>query len=492
MNGEEGAPVGINLLERAVQGSLYGIGAALLTWTLAGMRLVLLARLLPPQVFGTATQSLILVGAAVQLLSPGLNEAILQRPHVGPVELATYRRLKWTLDLFVLFGLALLVHLAPVALGSLGLSAVVLWGYLGVEALRALQAPATIVRMRALDYRRLRAADVAASAAMTVVAPGLAFLGWGVWALVAEPAAAQLARIAVLGRASSETPQRLFDQTVAADLLRFGRKVWATTNLGYLLDHFGSFWTGRSLGSTALGHYSRGFEVATLPRRIGVQPALGMLLPLASGLQSDRPTLGRAFRVTLSILVRLNLAFALPLAIAADDLVPWVLGEVWRPIVPVLRVLLLYLLVDPLARIAASLLIAVGEPGVVVRTRGIQAALLVPAVIVGADHGILGVAIATTAITVGGAVALLVRTCLTLGATLAGVWLWPTVAVGLASLTAQLAWAGEPGSDPAWNALARAGVALVVFAALLWWRERSSAYDAAKRILVTLRAERER
>jgi PST family polysaccharide transporter len=463
-------------LAAAARGSVYGLGAALATWLLAGVRLVLLARLLPPETFGLATQSLVLVGTAAQLLSPGLNEAFLRRRDAGETEFVTYRRLKLGIELAALLLLALLVVPAVALLPALALSSAVLWGFLGAEALRSLSAPGTLRLGRDLDFAKLRTADVAASAAMTVVAPTLAALGAGVWALVAEPAAGHLARLA-LQRAWREKPEERspFDRGFARQLLAEGRTVWGITLVGQLVDRFDDFWTGRTLGAAALGQYSRAFDVATYPRRLLVQPALAVLLPVAARLQSERAELARAFRTALTVLARAGLAFALPLAVAADELVPALLGDRWRPMVVPLRLLLLYFVVDAPARVAAELLIGVGAGRRVLAVRLATLALAVPAVLLGARSGLAGVAAAVSLVAFVSAVALLATAKRASDVSYRRVWGPPALSAALALGAALLLPAAVPGG--AWT---RAVLALAIYVTLLVLGEGREYLDGAR------------
>ena len=174
-----------DIASQTVRGSLYSVAAAGVTITLGFVRSVLLARLLLPEHFGVVTLALFFINLMGQLRALGLDTALIHHPQVRDRTLATYFSLRLgslvvTLGLLLL-ALPLLVRFYP----GVPLMGGVLLAFIAVEVARIVSIAQETLLTREMAFRTLALADVIASVAMIVVAPLLAWRGWGVWSLVA-------------------------------------------------------------------------------------------------------------------------------------------------------------------------------------------------------------------------------------------------------------------------------------------------------------------
>lgn len=384
---------------RAVRGSFYSVGAASVTITLGFARAVLLARLLSPEHFGVVTLALFFINLTGQLRALGLDTALIHHPRADERTLATYFTLRLgslalTLSLLLL-ALPLLLRFYP----TMPLLSGVLLAFIVVEVARAVSIAQETILTRAMAFRRLAIADVLAAMAMTVVAPLLAWQGWGVWSLVAELATGVLTRTAYIWAVYPDWRPRFgWDQGIARWFWDYGRPTWAAVNLTFLLDRFDDFWVGTALGQTPLGYYSRAYEFARYPRRVVANPVVGVFLPTFARLQDDRLRLSQAFYRSASAIVRVGFWVAGGFALIMPEFIHLVIGDKWQPMLLTFRLMLVYTLLDSLLALSANLLLAVGRPRDLMRVRLGQALFFVPAVITGAHlAGIEGVALAADA-----------------------------------------------------------------------------------------------
>ncbi|MGC9084118.1 MAG: oligosaccharide flippase family protein, partial [Anaerolineae bacterium] len=98
---QEESPEGecLSLGGRAIRGSIYTVGASLVTLTLGFLRSVLLARLLLPEHFGLVALALFYIGLAAQLRGLGLDIALIHRQDADELFMRTYFSLRLGLDL---------------------------------------------------------------------------------------------------------------------------------------------------------------------------------------------------------------------------------------------------------------------------------------------------------------------------------------------------------------------------------------------------------
>ena len=395
MNEPSGLDVG-DIASKTVRGTALSAGSSAATLVLGFGRSVLLARLLAPEQFGVVTLALFFLSLTTQVQRFGLNRAFIHRQDDSPTNLATFASLQVGLTaVAVAVSLAVAPLLARLYPRQPGL-APVLMVLAAFELLRAFNGVAQTVLVKGLHFRRLATLDVASSFAMIIVAPTVAWLGGGIWALVAEHVTGVLVRTAGLWIYRRPwRPAFGLNRELTRWYFRFGSFVFANANLAFVLDQFDDFWTGTFLGATALGLYSRAYEFARYPRRVLARPILQVFFPTFAQLQDDRLRLSKAFYRVCSLIVRVGfLAFG-AFALVVPEFIRIFLGDKWLPMAVTFQLMLAYTLLDPLISACGNLLTAVGQPRVAIRIRLLQLVVFVPSVVGLAHlHGIDGVAVA--------------------------------------------------------------------------------------------------
>ncbi|MFQ6058695.1 MAG: oligosaccharide flippase family protein [Anaerolineae bacterium] len=418
---------------QAIRGSFFSVGASAVTLTLGFLRSVLLARLLLPEHFGVVALALFFVNLSGQLRALGLDRALLHRQATSGPVYETYLALK-----LVLVGgtTLLLILLAPVVARfypNQPLLAPVMIALGLIAFLGALnQTQETLLGMT-LNFKALALINVASSVVMTVVAPWLAWQGWGAWSLVAEQGSGILTRAALVWGPLRVVPPHLgFDPAITRGFWRYGRANWVGTNVGFLLNRFDDFWVGTALGQTPLGYYARAYEFARYPRRLVANPLVSVLAPVFARLQDDRLHLSKAYFRLMSLLVRTGFLVGGLAVLLAPEFVFWVLGPKWLPMVRTFQLMLIYVLLDPLLMTTSNLLLAVGFPEGLARARLGQLIFFLPAVILGARWGgIEGVALAADGMLVVGFVLLHRAVRRHVDYSLSRLFGWPVVGVAL-------------------------------------------------------------
>ena len=272
-------------------------------------------------------------------------------------------------------------------------------------------------------------------------------------------------------------PHLGWNKTEIRWLRDFGLKGMANANLTYALDRFDDFWVGTFLGKTALGYYSRAYELARYPRRLAANPLLTVFFPTFARLQSDRARLSKAFVRSSAIIIRFGLWIALLFIIMAPELILF-LGEEWYPMLLTLQLMVVYTMLDPASLVASNLLIAVGYPGKLARTRLVQALFFVPAVVLlGQWQGIEGVAIAANLMILLGIVILYGQVREFVDFSAARLWVRPLLAM---AVTGGIVWLGETywGDTAVWLAVILKGSLITgIYFALLFLLERKESVN---------------
>lgn len=463
-----------DIARRTAGGSIYSISASTVTILLGFIRSTLLLRLLLPEHFGVTTLALFYLGLVSQIFGFGYDGAFIHRKEAGEDVHVTYYtlRLGATFLTVLVTGLTIpfLIYFYPDEKEL----APVLLAFMGLAIFKGLNITQGTILTKNLAFRELSITDVASSIVMTIVAPTMAWLGFGVWAIVGEQAAGVLTRFVYMNIIYRPWRPRLgWHRELVRWFFHYGNRVWMSSNLTFLTDNFDDWFVGTFLGSGPLGFYSRAYQYARYPRRVIANPILLVFFPTFSRLQDDRQRLSRAFFRATSLMLRLGGLFSLLLIFTAPQFIPLLFGEKWLPMLTAFQLMIIYTLLDPLALGARNLLMATGLPGIVMRISFGQLLLFIPAVVgLGLWLDIEGVAMAADLMVLLGTVLLFHQTRRVTDYSQRALWLWPIVAmlfIGGLMVAINPLWAGL---SP-WLVMGlKAALIVPLYGGILWLLER--------------------
>ena len=369
-----------NLKRLAVQGVGWAFLSRAVTKGLAFLVFLAMANLLTPQAFGLVALSKSVLALVRPFVSFVTGPALVQRGTLEP-------KLKSTAFWISVFSGAIAMLLVgllarPVA-GLLNEPAlapmlIVLSTILLIEGLGVTQSS---LLQRDLSFRALTAKGVVAEVVGGLVGLGLALGGYGLWSLVGQMMARQLAGTITVWIVSSWRPRVGFSIKFAKELLRFGYSVVGSSFVQSIKHHADRFIIGALFGSGPLGYY----EIALrLIEELGqlLMGSIGVVaFPAFARLQADKKRISRAFLKAVELTVFLAIPAFVGLGAIAGQLIPTLVGSQWTPSVPVLRALIPLGVFAALSTYNGSIILALGKPnwnialGVLSLTAGVVAIL---------------------------------------------------------------------------------------------------------------------
>jgi O-antigen/teichoic acid export membrane protein len=462
-----------NIASRVVEGSLISGLSSVFTIGLGFIRTILLTIYLLPDDVGVVTQALFFVSLSTQLRMPGLHRAFIQRKDAHPNLFKTY---------FSLYFISILVSVGIIALFTpvitqfypdMPLLSAVLFAFLGVEIVKGFNEIRETAYKRDLSFSTIGIANIASAIGATIVAPIMASMGFGAWALVGERVAAQLARtIALMFGKKTWRYELGIDWQITKAFWDYGVKIWTAKSFTFVINKFDDFWIGLSLGQASLGLYSRAYDFAHYSRNVVGSPIVMVFFSTFSRLQEDRLKLSKAFFRAFSLLIRVGFLFALLFVFPAPEFIK-LLGDQWLPMVSTFQLMVIYMMIEPLWMIVERLLAAVGHPELAARIKGGQLLVFVPMVILFSQwQGIFGVAIAVNIVTLLGFIILFSFTRRFVDYSLRALFFWPLVAFGVTAVSLQLI---SPTLQPfnLWTILLlKLFLILLIYGAIIWLTER--------------------
>lgn len=475
-----------SVFSKSVRGSAYNIVVSAITIVLGFVRSVLLMRLLTPYQFGFVSLALFFTTFLTPFSILGIDSALIQRQSPRQATFSTHLIMRLALAIAVLVLGLLASPVLRQVYADQSIFVDVFLVLLSVNVLRASFSTPGVVLRRDMRFGAIAWLNLLSSLAMTVTAPLLAYLGAGLWSLVVEQAMGPIVRwVGLWVFVRPWRPSRRFDWGEAKSLLGFGKHVVSANILGILLDRFDDFWAGTVLGPTALGYYSRAYEVAQYPERVLATPITNVFYPVYATLRGNREDLSRAFVRSSGFLVRVGFLASSVLLVTAPELTLMLFGETWLPIVPVFRLMLVYIMLDPLYVNLSYLIMGAGRPDILSRVRLMQVLVFVATVVAAAHFwGINGVAVAADFMMLSGTVALGLFSKRFVSFSLGRLFLWPAIAtaasMGVGSLLPPY---GGSGVD-LWGSLVLKAVPLSgVYILILYLAERRTIHEYGSQIL---------
>lgn len=392
----------MSLARRSVTSAAWNIAVNMTRVVVLIVRSILLARLLPVEVFGVYALAFSVVSLSSALPIFGMGEAFLHRTRETEDE---QRAAAVHFTLKGLFTLIWTSALVVVALGfTSGETQTALLVLTFVHAGIHLAQTPRLILIRRVVHRRLAMIQLFNVVLSTLLALGLAWRGITLWALLASDVVTLVVTIVLLYIWRPVwRPRMAWSRPIVRYFLSFGSRAFLADLLLRALDKVDDLWTGIVLGDTALGYYSRAYRFATYPRFILALPINLVAGGTYAELKGDRQRLSKAFFRSNAFLVRSGFFLGGLLAVIAPEFIRLALGEKWLPMLDAFRLMLVYTLLDPIKLTVANVLTASGAPEKVIRARAVQFVVMIAGLVtLGPWLGIEGIALAVNAMLVVG------------------------------------------------------------------------------------------
>ena len=436
----------------------------------------ILARLLAKNDFGLVAVAVVAINYLSVLKDLGLGVALIQRK--GDVKEAA--NTVFTINLIIgLILSALIIPLAPLVAQYFRdpqVTSILRWMGI-IFVVNALGSVHTNWLVRDLDYRRKLVPELGGALTKGVVSIGMALLGYGVWSLVFGQLAGAVASVVLVWIVLPWRPRLALDKNVASGLMKFGASVTAIDIITEITDNIDYVLVGRLFGLVPLSIYTLAYRLPEMLLIGNLWVMGGVVFPAFSTIQ-DRPNeLRRGFLASVRFVELIAVPLCLGLLIAADPIVRVVFGEQWLDAIPVLRVLAIYAWVYSLGYHVGGFYKAIGRPDILLRLSILTLVIIIPALLIGARFGLVGVAL-------GHLVAVLIRRVISLGiatrfvnvsigdifgelrSSLLGAMVMAPITIAVTFLTA------------GWNPFVQLGlIALagaISYLGVLWWIEREN------------------
>ena len=381
-------------LDRSLVGGIAWTGAMRWGTQLFGWAATLIVvRLLAPSDYGLVGMAMIYLGL-VQLVNEfGLGAAIIQQRAMTDDQVAR-------LNGFATIVGATLVGVSALAAGPVAAffsEPAVRWIIIVASVtflFAAVQVVPRALLARDLAFRRLAWADGAEALTATISTLTLAALGARYWALIAGPLVGRLVSTILLAtwRPHPFAWPRHF-RSIAASV-EFGWQVVVARLAWYFYSNADFLVIGRVLGRVALGDYTVGWTVASVPVDRVTALVGTVAAPVFSTVQTDEAALRRYLRNLTEGISFITFPAAIGMALVADEFVRLALGERWQAAILPLRLLAISAALRSVSSLLPQVAVATGHARRNMQLTALAAVVLPGLFYAGTHWGTAGVAAA--------------------------------------------------------------------------------------------------
>lgn len=362
---------------------------------------LVLARLLSPEEFGIIGIANIFILFANTINQLGISSAIIQRKDIDEGHLSSAFWANMATGIILCLIMMLISYPAAKFFRS-DLVQPVLTVLSFMFIFGALRIVQNTQFSRNLEFGRLAGITVWEMLSNSAVSILLAAWGWGVWSLVWGRLFGVAVGTCMAWRYSPWRPRFLFDTAKFKQLFSFGVHSMSVSMLTYLGRNIDYIIVGRFLGTVPLGFYTMAYNIVTLPERKMSSIITSVAFPTFSKIQDDNARVSKNYLKILSYISFVTFPLLLGFMMVCPYFVNTVLSEKWAQAILPMQIMCVLGMVSSVSTTIGSIFYAKGRPDIEFKADFLNLAALAAALTVGVRFGIVGVAVAVTAVAVIG------------------------------------------------------------------------------------------
>lgn len=381
-----------NLKDQAINGAKW---AAIEKFSLQIIQFVLgiiLARLLSPSDYGTVGMLGIFIAISNTFIDSGFSSALIRKLERTEDDYSTAFITNFAISLFFVL---VLVAVAPWVAKFYDMP--ILCPILRVQSLSlilyALVAVQTAKLTAEVDFRTLAKANLIASPLSGVIGIVLAYIGWGVWALVCQNLLSAAFRLIFIVLQCKWFPRWRFSKQSFDELWGFGKNMLGASLLTSIYFNLDSLVIGKFFTPASLGNYTRGTQIAKLP----VDSINGVLnrvtYPVLAKLQNETDRLIAAYRKYIKLTSMCIFFCCILMAALAKPLVLFLLTDKWLDAIIYLQVFSFAIMLDHLCVINLNLIKIKGRSDLILKLEVIKRVISFAILFAAIPFGVLGICI---------------------------------------------------------------------------------------------------
>ncbi len=355
---------------------------------------LVMARMLLPSDYGAVGVLAIFFAVSQTFIDSGFSSALIRKKNPSEDDFSTVFYFNFTISIVVYL---ILFFIAPwvavffnleILRSVLRIQAVTLI----INAVMAVQVAMLNIR---LDFKSLAKRNITATLISGVCGIVLAYLDYGIWALVFQQIIASVVSLFFICAVCKWYPKAKFNKSSFKELGAFGSRLLASGLLHTLYSNMTTFAIGKFYSPKDLGFYTRGFQFAQVPCSSINGVLATVTYPILAKIQDDEERLIHVYRKYIRITSLGIFIFSGLLCALAKPIILLTLTEKWADAIIFLYAFSFSCAFDHLSTINLNLLKVKGRSDIFFRLEVLKKTIAVAILLVSIPFGVLAICLST-------------------------------------------------------------------------------------------------
>lgn len=350
--------------KNTIKGISWMSGDRLVFRSFTFLKIIVLARVLSPLQVGIFGIASLILSLLETLTETGINIVLIQ----AKTDMTEYINSAWVVSIIrgTLIALVIIITAPLISLffktpGSLG---IILFISL-VPFIRGFINPAEVKFQKDLRFHLQFWFDSGLNLIDAIVSITLLLITHSVYSLVWSMLASATAEVFISWAFITPRPKFAIDKGYFKEIFQKGIWITGYTMFNYFAENLDNVVVGRLLGASSLGLYQMAYKIAILPLTEISDVISSVAFPVYTKITQDTNRLKNAFLKTTVLVFLGSLLMGFVIFYFPQEIIGIVLGKKWLPIVPVLKVLIIYGVLRTLSGPVSALFLSLGKQKIV-------------------------------------------------------------------------------------------------------------------------------
>lgn len=354
-----------NSSSKIVTGMIWRFGEKITAQVVSFVVSIVLARLLLPNDYGVVAIVNVFIAIVEIFVTSGLGTSLIQKKDADDIDFST---VFWC-NIVLSVGLYIIVFfLSPIIASFYDMP--LLTPVLRVFSLRlpisAVNSIQNAYVSRKMDFRKFFFATLIGTIISAIVGIIMAYMGFGVWSLIAQYLTNAIIDTIVLFIIIQWRPHLVFSIERARPLIKYGWKILASDLIGTIFNQLNSFIIGKKYTSADLAYYTQGKKIPDLVNN-NIGATLNAVLFPAMSLSADKEEIKQIRRKSLMMMEYILFPIMFGIMAIADKMVVVLMTDKWIFAVPYIRITCLSAVIGVLGTTLIQEIKAIGRSDVTLK-----------------------------------------------------------------------------------------------------------------------------
>ena len=298
---------------------------------------IVLARLLDPSVYGTVALVTVFTTIMQVFVDSGLGNALIQKKEADDLDFSTVFYFNISMCFILYFIMFLFAPFIAEFYGIPDLTLIVRVLSLSLVISGVKNVQQAFVSRNML-FKRFFFSTLGGTICAAALGIAMAYLGFGVWALIAQMLCNATIDTVILWFTVKWRPKRMFSFDRLRTLFSFGWKLLISSLIETVYVDLRQLLIGKIYSKEDLAHYNQGDKFPKLIVNNINASIDSVLLPTLAKAQDDRNALKGMMRRSIKVSTYIMMPMMVGLSVCANPLISLIMTEKWLPCVPFLRI----------------------------------------------------------------------------------------------------------------------------------------------------------